>query len=100
MMYRSLVVLFVVLLSACGGGAPAGLATTRVPHSQHIAHIESMTLEELTTWVRTCAPYNATPEGRARNPIDPVDCDEVQFRHDSWHQTRTPVRTQPLPDLH
>ena len=60
----------------------------------------AMTLEELTAWVRTCAPYNATPEGRARNPIDPVDCDEVQYRHDSWHQVRAPVRSQPLPDLH
>ena len=67
---------------------------------KHIPGIDQMGLEELSNWVTVCAPYNGSLEGRAKNPYDPMDCDQVQYRHDSWRQPRTQKPAQGLPGLH
>ena len=59
-----------------------------------------MSLEELSQWVTVCGPYNGSPEARARNPYDPMDCDQVQFWHDSWHTARTQKPGAYLPPVH
>jgi hypothetical protein len=58
-----------------------------------------MAFEELSRWVRVCAPYNASLEGRAKNPYAPTDCDEVQHRHDSWRIPQTQKPAAYLPGL-
>ena len=91
-----------VAVAGCGQTPPSDSAISRLPaeYRKRITDINRMDLAELTRWVGICAPYNGSIEGRARNPYDPMDCDEVQFRHDSWHQPRSPVTTSALPALH
>ena len=92
-----------LLLAACGQKPSVETAIARLPADyakKRIPGIGQMSFEELTGWVRTCAPYNATPEGRERNPYDPMDCDEVQYRHDSWRIKQTQKPAAYLPGLH
>lgn len=102
-MYRTILMWAVLgALAGCGqrvspesgGGEPSS------GHQERIPGIDRMGLDELSRWVRICAPYNGSMEGRARNPYDPMDCDEVQFRHDSWHQPRSQTGGSALPALH
>lgn len=92
----------VLALAGCGDKPADNSAITTLPASyrQRIPDIGRMNLEELSKWVRVCAPSNGSQEGRATNPYDPRDCDEVQYRHDSWRQPRTHKAGQALPDLH
>ena len=93
-------VALLVLLCGCGGGTPGEPAVSpQATQQKHIPAIDRMGLEALSMWVAVCAPYNGSPEGRARNPYDPMDCDEVQYRHDSWRQPRTQKPAQDLPGL-
>ncbi len=96
-------VLVLVLLGGCGGGSPTGAPTVepQATARKRIPGIDGMGLEDLSNWVAVCAPYNGSPEGRARNPYDPMDCDEVQYRHDAWRQPRSQAKAaQDLPGLH
>jgi hypothetical protein len=94
--------LLLCLVGGCGGGSPGGPPLTPPPAEarKHIPGIDQMGLEELSKWVTVCAPYNGSLEGRAKNPYDPMDCDQVQYRHDSWRQPRTQKPAQGLPALH
>jgi hypothetical protein len=103
MMGRVLVAGVVFAIASCGSRAPSNSALDTLPATiarQRIPAIDRMNLEELSKWVRECGPYNGSPEGRAKNPYDPMDCDEVQFRHDSWHQPRTQKPGGSLPAVH
>ena len=103
-MTRRLLLAGVLLaLAGCGNRPSSSSAIDKLPAAyarQRIPGIDRMNLEELSDWVRTCAPYNGSVEGRAKNPYDPMDCDEVQFRHDSWHQPRTQKPGTSLPAVH
>ena len=94
-------ILLLVLLGGCGGGSP-GVSAIAPPAEarKHIPGIDQMGLDELTKWVTVCAPYNGSLEGRAKNPYDSMDCDQVQYRHDSWREPRTQRAAQGLPALH
>ena len=59
-----------------------------------------MGFEELSHWVTVCGPYNASLEGRAKNPYESMDCDDVQFKHDSWRIPQTQKPDAYLPGFH
>jgi hypothetical protein len=97
-----IVVLVMALLAGCGGASqvPGAVAVPPPIPKKRIAGIDKMGFEELSRWVRVCAPYNASLEGRANNPYEPMDCDEVQHRHDSWRIPQTQKAATYLPGLH
>ena len=95
-------VLLFILLGGCGGESSSGSSSPAPPAAarKRIPGIDRMDLKELSKWVAVCGPYNGSAEGRARNPYDPMDCDEVQYRHDAWRQPRSQNAAQDLPGLH
>ena len=100
---RCLIVGALLALVGCSGGSSGGLSSAPPLASMtrtRIPGIDRMSLEELSEWVTVCRPYNGSLEGRARNPYDPMDCDQVQFRHDSWHTARTQKPGAYLPPVH
>jgi hypothetical protein len=98
-----IIILVVALSAGCSGSsqAPGAVAVPLPPiPKKRIADIDKMGFEKLSRWVRVCAPYNASLEGRANNPYEPTDCDEVQYRHDSWRIPQTQKPAAYLPGLH
>ncbi len=95
-----IVVCALVVLVGCSR-APDGVVLPPPATAQkHIPGIEQMNFDQLSSWVRVCAPYNGSLEGRQRNPYDPMDCDAVQYRHDSWRTKSTQKPAAYLPSLH